>query len=247
MNNASKQSYVSIDPNQLKVGMYVILPSSWLHHPFFRSEFKVTSEKEIDKIINAGFNQILVDYSRGDVKAPEAAATQHANLKPPRKWKPEEIVPKELKEVMSNSAIPRAEKAAVLKKSSLVLMDRLLMDPSTENLTAAKEGIYDIVDFVMSDDETSKFILNITNHDFYTYTHSVNVGFFALLLSKSFFKGSPRHNMRELGAGFFLHDMGKVSIDPNILNKPGNWILTKWKLYADILLTEPGCSPDLIN
>lgn len=93
MNNASKQSYVSIDPNQLKVGMYVILPSSWLHHPFFRSEFKVTSEKEIDKIINAGFNQILVDYSRGDVKAPEAAATQHANLKPPRKWKPEEIVP----------------------------------------------------------------------------------------------------------------------------------------------------------
>ncbi|MCH7552016.1 HD-GYP domain-containing protein, partial [Patescibacteria group bacterium] len=58
-------------------------------------------------------------------------------------------------------------------------------------------------------------------HDFYTYTHSVNVGILSVSLSKNLYKGSTDHNMHELGAGFFLHDLGKVRVDPAIINKPG--------------------------
>jgi HD-GYP domain-containing protein (c-di-GMP phosphodiesterase class II) len=47
------------------------------------------------------------------------------------------------------------------------------------------------------------------------------VGFLAVSLSKALFKKSTVHNMHELGAGFFLHDLGKVHIDPAIINKPG--------------------------
>ena len=56
---------------------------------------------------------------------------------------------------------------------------------------------------------------------FYTYTHSVNVGLLAVSMAKVLFRGSSGHDMHELGAGFFLHDLGKVQIDLAILNKPG--------------------------
>jgi HD-GYP domain-containing protein (c-di-GMP phosphodiesterase class II) len=41
------------------------------------------------------------------------------------------------------------------------------------------------------------------------------------MLAKHFFKNTDVHNVHELGAGFFLHDLGKVRIDPAIINKPG--------------------------
>jgi HD-GYP domain-containing protein (c-di-GMP phosphodiesterase class II) len=74
---------------------------------------------------------------------------------------------------------------------------------------------------VFSQDDTSHYLLRITSHDFYTYTHSVNVGIFGIMLAKQLFRRSNAHNMHELGAGFFLHDLGKIRIDPAIINKPG--------------------------
>lgn len=68
-------------------------------------------------------------------------------------------------------------------------------------------------------------MLAITAHDFYTYTHSVNVGVLAVMLSRALFRNLGAHNMHELGAGFFLHDLGKIRVDPAIINKPG--ILTE--------------------
>jgi len=69
--------------------------------------------------------------------------------------------------------------------------------------------------------KTAKNLLTITSYDFYTYTHSVNVGVLSVLISKMLFSKSLAHDMHELGAGFFLHDIGKVRVDPAILNKPG--------------------------
>ncbi len=94
-------------------------------------------------------------------------------------------------------------------------------DPKAENIKEAKQGISEIVDMVFSQDDTSHYLLRITSHDFYTYTHSVNVGILSIMLAKHLFKGASNHNMHEIGAGFFLHDLGKIRVDPAIINKPG--------------------------
>jgi HD-GYP domain-containing protein (c-di-GMP phosphodiesterase class II) len=78
-----------------------------------------------------------------------------------------------------------------------------------------------VTDLILSEDETASNMLRITSHDYYTYTHSVNVGVTAIILAKELFRTSDNHNLHELGAGFFLHDLGKVNIDPAIINKPG--------------------------
>ncbi|MEH6814186.1 MAG: HD-GYP domain-containing protein, partial [Motiliproteus sp.] len=71
------------------------------------------------------------------------------------------------------------------------------------------------------DDQTARNLLRITSHDFYTYTHSVNVGVTSLMVAKELFRGSDAHDLEELASGFFLHDLGKVMVRPEVINKPG--------------------------
>jgi HD-GYP domain-containing protein (c-di-GMP phosphodiesterase class II) len=85
--------------------------------------------------------------------------------------------------------------------------------------------------------------MNITTHDYNTYVHSVNVGVLGVSLAKTVFGKSDRHDMHALGAGFFLHDLGKVYIDEAIINKPGK--LTDDEM--DEMRKHPGLGFKLLN
>jgi HD-GYP domain-containing protein (c-di-GMP phosphodiesterase class II) len=140
------------------------------------------------------------------------------------------IVPDELIEAIHDAKLPPLEKAKAVQAHSFTLINNLLENPTAENIRDAKKGIAEVVDLILTDDKTSLYLLSITSHDFYTYTHSVNVGFLAVALSKALFRKSAAHDMHELGAGFFLHDLGKVQIDIAIINKPGK--LTEEEMNA---------------
>lgn len=201
----------------LKIGMYVILPVSWFKHPFLTNEFAIQSQEQIDKIIDHGITEIVVDTNKAEKTAPvhDPAST------PPKTWSPDKLVPPELREAIRDKSLPPDQKSRIVYESSRVLVERLFEDPKAENIREAKKSIADIVDLIIGDSATSRELLKITSYDFYTYTHSVNVGVFSVLLAKAVFRGSSAHNMHELGAGFFLHDIGKVRVDSAIVNKPG--------------------------
>lgn len=79
----------------------------------------------------------------------------------------------------------------------------------------------DVVDLILADDATSHHLLQLTSHDYNTYIHSVNVGIYGVSLAKVILARENKHDMHALGAGFFLHDIGKVYIDEAIITKPG--------------------------
>lgn len=212
----------TISTKDLKVGMHVIIPASWINHPFARGQFDIKSQNQIQEIIDSGFAEVKIDDSMGyyEVESKECdRKDEQTDL--PQKWEPGKLVPSELREAIHDKTLPPEKRATVVYKASVQLMEKLLLDPKSENIGEAKEGIAEIVDMVFSQDDTSHYLLRITAHDIYTYTHSVNVGFLGLLLAKEVFRGSDAHNMHEVGAGFFLHDLGKVRIDPEIINKSG--------------------------
>ncbi|TWI59066.1 HD-GYP domain-containing protein [Halalkalibacter nanhaiisediminis] len=60
-------------------------------------------------------------------------------------------------------------------------------------------------------------------HENYVYTHSLNVTIYTCQLALE--NGLPLKNIEEIGLGAMLHDLGKMYISPQILNKPGK--LTK--------------------
>jgi HD-GYP domain-containing protein (c-di-GMP phosphodiesterase class II) len=230
----------------LKIGMFVILPLSWFRHPFLRNEFLIMSQDQIDKIAACGIREIVIDTSRGrSAREPvgEEIPREEPAKMPPKTWTPEKLIPPELREAIDDKSLPPEKKSRVVYDCSRLLVERLFEDPKAENIREAKEGISEVVDLILSDDATSRELLRITSYDFSTYVHSVNVGVFSIMLSKALFRGSDGHDMHELGAGFFLHDIGKVRIDPGIINKPGR--VTDEEMT--IIRTHPSQGYDLLK
>lgn len=215
-----------VKTRELKAGMHVVLDLPWHMHPFLKNSFVVSSQKDIQRLLKAGIEDVDVDVALSrDVPGEEAERDEAGNpgsgpsSRPA--WKPDQLIPPELQAAIRDSSLSPSEKAGVVKKSCLLLMERLLESPTAENIHTAKKGLYDVVDLIMAEEEMARHLLEITSHDYYTYTHSVNVGILSVSLSKAFFGRTGDHDMRELGAAFFLHDLGKVRIDAGYINKPG--------------------------
>jgi HD-GYP domain-containing protein (c-di-GMP phosphodiesterase class II) len=204
----------TVTVNDLKIGMYIILPASWFKHPFAKNEFLIKSKDQIQKLYDSSIKEVTVDTEKSTLAEEKKAPVPQ----PEQAVKPlsRTVVPDELREAIHDANLPAQEKAKAVQKHTITLISNLLDNPTAENIQDAKKGIAEVVDLILTDDDTSYYLLSITSHDFYTYTHSVNVGFQAVSLSKTLFKKSTGHDMHELGAGFFLHDLGK-----DIINKPG--------------------------
>ena len=66
-------------------------------------------------------------------------------------------------------------------------------------------------------------MLKIAIHEYYTYTHSVNVAAVGTLFAKEL--GFRDEDLKHFCTGILLHDIGKTRVSTDILNKEGN--LTK--------------------
>ncbi len=211
----------------LQIGMYVIMPISWKAHPFLVNRFRISSSTQIRKIREAGLKEVMVDLEQSRIPRESPALQPDLRLTPDKG--PEEknrgvtldTLKTAVKEAVSDKMLPLEEKAKVVYARSIEMINSVLGQPDTRNIADSKEAIAAVVDMILADKETSHYLTRITNHDFYTYTHSVNVGFLAVCLAKTVLQNADVHNMHELGAGFFLHDLGKVRIPSEIINKPG--------------------------
>lgn len=80
-----------------------------------------------------------------------------------------------------------------------------------------------IVEHILLDSGASLDLLDLRNYDDYTYRHSVNVSVISSIIGLKM--GLNRIQMEELACASIFHDLGKVCIESEILNKPGK--LTK--------------------
>jgi HD-GYP domain-containing protein (c-di-GMP phosphodiesterase class II) len=209
----------TISVNKLEVGMYVNLPLSWMSHSFIKNKFLITSRKQIDKIVESGLIDVEIDTTLGndpdsDLSVPGTSQDQFSII---------------LSEIIHNPDIPPEKKAKAVQHYSKVIVKNLLDNPSAENIERVIKTVSEIVDLIITDNKTSFHLLNITTHDYATYIHSVNVGILSVSLAKVLYRHSDGHDMHALGAGFFLHDLGKVRIDHSIINKPGKLTDQEWK------------------
>ncbi len=79
--------------------------------------------------------------------------------------------------------------------------------------------IQNMIDLMMVDEPLFLALSTVRIYDDYTYTHSVNVALLSMYLGKQI--GISRSSLERLGICGLLHDMGKVEIPKQILNKPG--------------------------
>jgi HD-GYP domain-containing protein (c-di-GMP phosphodiesterase class II) len=68
----------------------------------------------------------------------------------------------------------------------------------------------------------------LKTHDDYTFVHSVNVSLLTLAQARSF--GIAGARLHAIGLAGFLHDIGKLKIPLEVLNKPGKLEGEEWRI-----------------
>ncbi|MBM7623006.1 HD-GYP domain-containing protein [Sporohalobacter salinus] len=86
------------------------------------------------------------------------------------------------------------------------------------NARKVKKAVNDIVDEITSKNHVVVHLNDIRAYDDYTFGHSVNVTSLAILTGMSM--GYNKLELRDLGVGALLHDIGKITVDEGILLKP---------------------------
>jgi len=138
-------------------------------------------------------------------------------------------VEEHLQSILKRESLPAEKKARIIHASVGRALEEVFQEPRAEFIQRSKNMIRTTVDLVISDQATTQSLLHLTLHDHYTYNHSVNVGIYGVAFARELFGDAPQHDLHELAAGFFLHDLGKCRVDPGILNKKGKLSEEEWK------------------
>ena len=221
-----------VDVNKLKIGMYVRLRAGWIQGTDLSKEFFITDPRQLHQLQNLPlrYDKVYVDTDKQwvpthvddlsyEAQNPDTEVTEQQSDR--FTVQDRKKIMETVKSAASDPAMEPSKKASAVYHSVKNLMQELFECPTADFIKDTKEVVGSLVDMVLEDDEAANALIKVTQHDFYTYTHSVNVGTLSVCLAKKLFQKDPSHDMREIGAGFFLHDLGKVRVGKEILNKPG--------------------------
>jgi putative nucleotidyltransferase with HDIG domain len=86
--------------------------------------------------------------------------------------------------------------------------------------------VNEMTESVFSDPHAILGLTMIKNYDNYLYNHSVNVSIMALSLAKAM--GLGEEDVRAVGIGALLHDIGKTGVSEQIIRKPGGLSSEEW-------------------
>jgi HD-GYP domain-containing protein (c-di-GMP phosphodiesterase class II) len=94
------------------------------------------------------------------------------------------------------------------------------------NVRKVKRAVQGIVDQVLANEPSIVAMTTLREFDEYTFTHSVNVCIFAVVIGQRI--GLAKLDLYELGLGALFHDVGKMDLDPETLNKVGDLTGEDW-------------------
>lgn len=203
---------------EVRLGMYLqSLEGAWLSHPFWKTKFVLTDPADLAALQASGVPAVWIDVSQGDdvpvtaqpAPAPVAAAPA------PRTPAAAAAVPR----VRMEDELDRA--AQVLGRAKAAVM--ALFGEARLGKAVDSEVCLPIVDEVTSSlaRNPSAFVslARLKDKDDYTYMHSVAVC--GLMVSLARHMGLAEAEVREAGLAGLLHDVGKMQMPLEVLNKPG--------------------------
>lgn len=156
-----------------------------------------------------------------------------------------------LKDILSDKNIHPQKRTEVLYTVTTQAVKEMLEDPRSGELLPRSQNLVEhILDFIFHEPTAFQCMLRVTNFDYYTHTHSVNVGIFSVFLANEI--NFPEEEILRFGIGALLHDIGKCRVDPKIVNFPGRLSeeqyeqMKKHPIYGvEILTKEQGLRDEL--
>ncbi len=99
------------------------------------------------------------------------------------------------------------------------------------NVRRVKRAVQGIVDQVLANEPSIVAMTHLREFDEYTFTHSVNVCIFSVVIGQRL--GLDKLQLYELGLGALFHDVGKMRVPTEVLNKPGGLDEEEWAMMKE--------------
>ncbi|PKM25576.1 MAG: hydrolase [Gammaproteobacteria bacterium HGW-Gammaproteobacteria-13] len=206
----------------VRVGMYIHeFCGAWMDHPFWKSKFLLNSEKDLQRIKASSIGELWIDVSKGldvevgtvSVSPEEVAAEAEAALLAAVQSPPVNLA------VSMEDEVQRAVKLCARSKAAVVSMFGDARMGQALQFEQAGELVEEISDSIMRHPNALISLARLKHADEYTYMHSVAVCALMIALARNL--GLNEGQVREAGLAGLLHDIGKMAIPNDVLNKPG--------------------------
>ncbi len=216
---------------QLKVGMYVSeLDRPWRETPFLFQGFEISSEDEIREL-QRYCQHVYIETPETYQKPPPRTPAQKAVAEEALRHKKVErdllikIESQPLLQSAYHDVTGLEEEIGIVRESHretkelvYTLMEDVRLGKNI-NCIGAKKVIGELVESIIRNPDALSCFTQLKKKDEYTAQHSMRVCILALAFGRHV--GLDKHELNLLGLGALLHDIGKMKVPNDVLNKPG--------------------------
>jgi len=213
---------IKVDSCNLQLGMYVCeLDKKWSESRFLFQGFPLDSVEDLEAV-QQECQWVYVDFKTREEYHTFLKSIANANYKNTRKIRQKNALSLELPR--ANSGFKRSNR--LIKK----IMTNLIKEEDFE-LEPVKEAVTACIESILHNQDALLLLSNIKNTDEYTAEHCLRVAIMAIAFAK--FLGMDEDELHTIGIGAMLHDVGKMRVPLDILNKPGKLSPAEYCLMQD--------------
>lgn len=205
--------------DDLRKGMYVCeLDRPWLDSPFLTQGFPLRTDRELQTLrelctyVYVNPERSTVSF-RGHRTAPPAPVPEPVLRLKPGNLHPPPTDPKTFSEQVVRASRVRHEAHDYI----LQTLEDVRLGHSI-NTREARRMVSALANQVVETPSAMIWMTHLKQRDLYTSTHSVNVCILSLTFGR--FLGLDKVKLNHVGLGALLHDIGKLRVPLEILNKP---------------------------
>ena len=211
-----------INVKHLVVGMYLKeFCGSWMDHPFWRHSVVITDPKDVERILASNITEVWIDSSKGlDIAAGETAVSEEeSEARVEAELSRAAQAQRETAPIPASEEFARAAKICAQSKLAVTSMFQEARMGKAVDTANAQKLVEEINDSVSRNPGALISLARLKTADDYTYMHSVAVCALMIALSKQL--GLSEQETRRAGIAGLLHDLGKMLVPMEVLNKPG--------------------------
>ncbi len=218
---------IRIIASRLQVGMSVLeLDRPWIETPFLLQGFTIGTRGDI-KAIQEHCQFVFIDADSMPVRA-KSNVKSKVDVDKPGFFN---NLYKKRAEVVSTSVEKELSTAHTVQQKASKLVKNCMQDillGNAVNEQAVKESVTDTVESVVRNPDAMTWLTRLANKDDRTSQHSVN----CCILSVTFgrFIGLPKEELGKLAVSALMHDVGKLQVPTEMLNKPGSLTAEEMKI-----------------
>lgn len=126
------------------------------------------------------------------------------------------------------AGLPPQKRVELLRRSAIMVCDELFQNPTPENISRSSKIVGSFVYLLMKEPQSYLLLAKLSSHDPYTLQHSVGTAVNTVILAKKIGVKDEKE-LLEAGMAGLLHDIGKVKVRKEVINKEGPLDEDEWE------------------